>query len=121
MKINSIVYKIILVIMLIFISTSSVCFASSYLPNLNDDGYKPVAEDSGNATTIISKIMGALTIVGIILLIIAIAIIGYNTIIGSASDKAFEKEKMIGLAIGAAILIGCSSLAQMLISAAETL
>lgn len=148
MKIN-IMYKIILLMLLIVTSTSSVCFAapqhiqqeiydgggnpvdssedgssgsgnSQYLPNLDDEGYKPAPENSGKAKKVISNILGALTTVGAIIAVLAISIIGYNTIIGTASDKAFEKEKLIGVAIGAAIMTGSSALAQMIVSIAET-
>ena len=65
--------------------------------------------------------LGVLTGVGIILIVVSIALLGYNTILGSASEKAFSQEKLVGLVIAAAVLTCGSVIAKMIASIAYSL
>ena len=143
MKINKIIVKIILLIILIAVSSSCTCYArvvasptdeeggssnssstssggsgSVGLPNLNDSGYKPTVSQ-GRATSIISSILGVLMVVGIIAIVVSIALIGFNMIVGSASEKAVSQEKLVGVVIAALVLTGGSIIAKIIISLAE--
>lgn len=122
MKINKILYKIIITTFLIIMCTSCICMATGNgLPNLNDEGYKPVANLDGTPKTIVSKILGALQAIGGILIVISIALIGFNTIMASANDKAVAQEKYIGLLVAALVITFGSTLARAIASVAEGL
>ncbi len=145
MKKTKVIYKIILLVMIIIVHSFYECNivearvdtidvqgggssntegttssggggGSVGLPSL--DGYGPNLS-SGRGKTIISSILGALTVVGTIMVIIAIAIIGFNTILGSASEKAEYNQKLVGVIIAAIILTCGSIIARVLISVAE--
>lgn len=122
MKINKILYTIILITISILVCTSCVVSATGLDDvNIDDPGYKPTIPSGGKATTIISNILGALTVIGIIAIVIAIALIGFSSILGSASEKAENKEKYVGLIIAAVLITGGSIIARIIISVAETL
>lgn len=141
MKINKILNKIIILAICIIMCTCSTCFAkeesptdfdggeisssrvgsSVGLPNLNDNGYKPTLSSGDRATAIISKILGVLTVIGIIAIVIAIALIGFGTVLGSASQKAENQGKYVGILIAAGLITGGSIIARMIISVAEAI
>ena len=139
MKKGKLLCKILILIILILLYACNTCFAAQVqenipedaydagtsstdgLPNLDDPGYKPTLSSTGKATTIISNILGALTVIGIIAIIIAISLIGFGTILGSASQKASNQEKYIGLLIAAGVIAFGSAIARMIISVAETI
>ena len=93
--------------------------ADKGLPNLNDN-YKPTVSE-GKPIDIVEKILGVLTVVGIIAIVIAVAIMGFSFILGSASDKALKQEQVIGLLIAAALITSGSAIARLIISAAESM
>mgnify|MGYP003305453666 CR=1 FL=1 len=147
MKINKIVYKIILLIMLVMIINPSVCFANAAHRNqmmLNDGGggtsntsttvqgdagqNLPTLDDSfkpsvtlGSAESIINSILGILTVVGIIAFVVGIALIGLGSILGSAGEKAEAQTKLVGVVIAGLIMIGGSTIAKFIISIAENI
>lgn len=144
MNIIKILEKIIIIIMIIMISGCvcyiEPCYADSPihpdsgggsntgnvsgntnkgLPSL-DDNYKPKASN-GKPIEIVEKILGVLTIIGVIAMVIAVAVMGFGLILGSASDKALKQEQMVGLLIAAALITGGSLIARIIISAAESM
>lgn len=86
------------------------------LPSL--EGYGPNIS-SGRATQIISSILGVFTVLGTVMVVVAIAIIGFNTILGSASEKAEYNQKLVGVIIATIILTCGSIIARVLIGVAE--
>lgn len=141
MKINKILYKIILTLMLLIICSTSICYArhdpgggrgeptddsssessSSMLPSLDDDEYRPQIQlQEGESTlTIIETVLGFLIVIGICAVVIAIALIGFNSMLGSASEKALNQEKFVGIFIAACLITGGSIIAKFIISVAE--
>ena len=93
--------------------------ADKGLPSLNDN-YKPKASN-GKPIEIVEKILGVLTIIGVIAMVIVVAVMGFGLILGSASDKALKQEQMVGLLIAAALITGGSLIARIIISAAESM
>ena len=119
MKKNKTLCKIAISIIVFLICSSSICFASD-LPTL--DKFKPGPVDMGTkATNIIVTILSIMRVLGVIALVIGATLIGFGTIIGSASQKAEGQGKYVGLVIAAVILIGGTSVAKMIIEAASTI
>lgn len=129
MKINGMLYRIILLLLAIIVS--SACMSTLYveasdgLPSFGEE-YRPQIDVSSgssgtSATSIISKILGVLSVIGVALIVVSIGLIGFNTILGSASEKAASQGKYVGLLIAAALLTGGTAIAKMIISVAETL
>lgn len=89
------------------------------LPELGS-GYKPTVS-LGTAQEKVEIILGALTVIGVIIVVIAIALIGFNTILGSASEKADYQVKIIGILIGGIMMVSGSTIAQVIIKFAENI
>lgn len=122
MKINEMLYKIVISTFLIIMCTSCICYATGgSIGEINTGLYKPQFTVGDGTKNIFSTILGVLQLIGIIAIVIAIALIGFNTIMGSASQKAVGQEKIVGLLIAAGVLTGGSALAKMIMSIAESL
>ena len=141
MEIRQILYKVILITMMIIICTSGLCYAKPAPPNLPEDEPtdEPTADSSefdidtslfdptssltgaGKANEIISGLLGVFTVLGAITTVVSIAIIGFNTILGSANEKAEHNQKLVGVIVGAIVLMCGSIIAKALIGVAETL
>lgn len=151
MKINSKIFKILLISLLCIISCSCNVYArqvpngpgrfeddfhpvpivppeestpvdgdsATGLPTL-DNNYKPTADVTGSKSTI-QLILGVLTVIGVVAIVVGTVLIGFNTILGSASEKAIAQEKYVGLVIAAVIIIAGSTIAKFLISTVEKL
>ena len=143
MKINKILYKIIILTFLVIMCTASISHAakelnddlggggatsstestettgggSTGLPNLEE--YTPQVTMGSSSKSIISTILSVMTVLGVVTVVIGFALIGFNSIMGSASEKAAGQEKYVGLVIAAVVLIAGSSIAKMIISIAE--
>ena len=122
MKITKIVYKIMIIIAVIIMCSSSICFAGveDGKPNLELD-YGPTVQMGESSMNIVETILGVLTVSGIAIGIVGIALIGFNSILGSASEKAAGKEKYVGIVIAALLITGGSVIAKLLINFAENL
>lgn len=93
------------------------------LPSL-DNSYKPsVSLDTANSRVgdIISKLLGYLTVIGICVIVVSTAAIGFDFLMGSANQKAISKEKLIGLLIASILLTGGSILAKIIINIGESI
>jgi len=160
-KINKIGFKVILIMILIVVCNSCMCYA---LPPPNDsnfstttgifgegasnqeeqetttnsgsttvqgnadlmlpdlgDSYKPTVSTGTTTLGIISKLLGVLQVLGVVATVVAIAIMGFGLILGSASEKAAGQEKMVGIVIAAALITCCSIIAKLFISFAENI
>lgn len=139
MKTIKFLYKIILILTLIIICGSSMCYAAVELPDMPGDsgggggtisedglpdldgGYKPTVQMGTSSKNIVSTILSVLTVLGIVAAVIGIALIGFGTILGSASEKAAGQEKYIGIVIASLLITGGSVIAKLLINFAENL
>lgn len=139
MKTMKILYKIMWIVALIIMSTSGICYADQELPDLHDgggegiitgenlpnldSGYKPTADfgKDGKAITVIVTILAVLRTLGIITTIIGIALIGFNSILGSASEKAINQEKYVGIVIAAIIIVGASTIVKFIMNFAHNI
>ena len=154
MKTVNILYKILILIMLVVMCNSCICYAvpmaspehsaldgtgggggttpqqepsggsgsstgGNGLPSL--DGLEPVVNLGTDTETILETILGALIIIGAICMVISIALIGFNVMLGSANQKAAGQEKCVGLFVAAALICGTSSIAKLFISIAGKL
>ena len=91
------------------------------MPTLGD--YAPTLNLStgGKAMTVVSTILGYLQVLGAISVVIGLALIGFNSILGSAEEKAEGQEKYVGIVVAALLIGGGSTIAKFLISFAEKL
>ena len=129
MRISRLIYKTIIILMLV-ISMFYPCKSYALEPQvagsdelglpLLSDNYKPSVEE-GTSINIISKLLGILTVVGVVAIAISIGIIGFSSILGSAGEKAVAQEKYMGIVIAALLITGGSILARIIISVAENI
>lgn len=75
----------------------------------------------GGTTTIIGQILGILRILGAITIVVAIAVIGFNTILGSANEKAEYQQKLVGVLFAGIFLVASTSIAKLIMSVAATI
>lgn len=118
MKIKKILKKIslIIIMMAICLCNFSMCYAKEILPN--KDSYKPTVQGGGVLTNATNKILGAIIIIGVVLITVFIGITGFETILGSSEEKAVAKEKFGGYLIAAIILTGGATIARIIIAIA---
>lgn len=86
---------------------------------INTGNYKPEIINNTRANSIISKVFGVLQIVGGIAIVISIALLGLNNILGSAGEKAQGQGRSIGILIGAIMIFGVSTVAKFILSVVE--
>lgn len=136
MRISKIIYISILLAIVTIMCNSCTCYAAPTdggsdtsgevggsseigLPTL-DETYRPVVGE-GRATNIVVSILNVLTAVGVVAIVIAVTLIGFGSILGSASEKALGQEKMVGIIIAAVLMIGGSIIVKLIISVAESI
>ena len=122
MRIMNLLYKILLIIAVIIMCSSSICYADNLNPDL--DKFEPTADlgaEDGKAMNIIETILSVLMVLGIIATVIGLALIGFNSILGSASEKAISQEKYVGIVIAALIIVGASTLAKFIMNFAQNI
>ena len=86
---------------------------------LNTKDYEPFLEKSDSFNSKVATLLSILQVVGVIAIVIGIAIMGFNTIMGSAEEKAVEEKKAIGLIVGAVMIFGVTTIAKFIISIVE--
>ena len=86
---------------------------------LNPKDYEPSLEKSDSFNSKVATLLSILQVVGVITIVIGIAIMGFNTIMGSAEEKAVEEKKAIGLIVGAVMIFGVTTIAKFIISIVE--
>ena len=86
---------------------------------LNTKDYEPSFEKSDSFNSKVATLLSILQVVGVIAIVIGIAIMGFNTIMGSAEEKAVEQKKAIGLIVGAVMIFGVTTIAKFIISTIE--
>ena len=80
----------------------------------NIDDYKVSAEENTTVTNLINTILGILTAVGAVMAVVIIAMIGFGYVMGSAEEKAVNKEQLITLLVGAIVLIAGSQIVKLI-------
>ena len=86
---------------------------------LNTKDYEPFLEKSDSFNSKVATLLSILQVVGVIAIVVGISIMGFNTIMGSAEEKAVEQKKAIGLIVGAVMIFGVTTIAKFIISTIE--
>lgn len=143
---RKIIYKIFILVMLLIMCSCYNCYASDREPEaswLDDTGagsgtggtgitgdpdrglpnVDSVSDPASNfalsekVRKITATVLGWIAAIGGILITVLIAVTGFETIMGSAEEKAFAKEKMMGYIIAAALVTSGSAIASFIINA----
>lgn len=142
---NNILKIVTVMILLMIVFSCKFVYAASYQSETNDAGggrtnspttsdessdqklpgtslFEPPHADlktEGKMQEIVSQILGIIELLSQIAIVIAVAIIGFNSVLGSASEKAEWNQKLIGIVIAAGVLVATSKIAQLIINIAE--
>lgn len=84
-----------------------------------DQMEKAHAKDTTGISNIGGQITDIITTVGIVVAVIVIVVLGIKYMIGSASEKAEYKKTMIPYLVGAALLLGGSSIVKLIFNAIQ--
>jgi hypothetical protein len=117
-------FVIFLIIMNIQYQSNAYTYSSDsgiYMADLTIDPsqYKPEPQQNTKMNSIVGTILGALQIIGGFAIVLGIAVVGFQILLGSANDKADGKGKAIGFIIGAIMLFSITTIAKLVISAVE--
>lgn len=98
------------------VKLSSTLYDADAIGDLKSDidKYKVTAEENTTVTNLINTILGILTAVGAIMAVVIIAMIGFGYVMGSAEEKAVNKEQLITLLIGAVVLVAGSQIVKLI-------
>ena len=106
------IYIIIFVIMILaMLVIPSYCSASGMLEDLNS--FKPSGPDEDDVNIISTKAGGiyqTLIVIGVVVGAITILVIGIKYMVGSVEQKAEYKKTMIPYLVGAAMIMGISTI-----------
>lgn len=83
-------------------------------PNAYDDVTKPENDDNGALMSMGGKVLGIINTVGVIVSVIVLMILGIKYMLGSIEEKAEYKKSMTGYVIGAIMLFGITTIANIL-------
>lgn len=115
----------------IFLITMNIQYQSNAYTYSSDSGiymadltidpsqYKPEPQQNTKMNSIVGTILGALQIIGGFAIVLGIAVVGFQILLGSANDKADGKGKAIVFIIGAIMLFSITTIAKLVISAVE--
>jgi type IV secretory pathway VirB2 component (pilin) len=129
-EMKKVLAKIILAFV-IFLITMNIQYQSNAYTYSSDSGiymadltidpsqYKPEPQQNTKMNSIVGTILGALQIIGGFAIVLGIAVVGFQILLGSANDKADGKGKAIGFIIGAIMLFSITTIAKLVISAVE--
>lgn len=95
------------IILIICMTTVSNGFGVNDIVNGTPTGVSEI-------TSVGNKIFNVITIVGIILSVIVLVILGMKYMIGSVEEKATYKQTLMPYLIGAILLFGASTIAQII-------
>lgn len=88
---------------------------------LTYDNFRPGITGAANAIELVEKIISVLLVIGIVATVILLAVVGFTSILGSASEKAAAQEKYMGFVVGAILITSISAVAKFIISIAENI
>lgn len=129
-EMKKVLAKIILAFV-IFLITMNIQYQSNAYTYSSDSGiymadltidpsqYKPEPQQNTKMNSIVGTILGALQIIGAFAIVLGIAVVGFQILLGSVNDKADGKGKAIGFIIGAIMLFSITTIAKLVISAVE--
>ena len=98
-----------LILIIFFIPTYSIATVN---PIENPENYEPGGISSTDSDKIVAKanpILGAITVVGIVVSVITLTVLGIKYMIGSIEEKAEYKKSMIPYIIGVVLLLAAST------------
>ena len=84
------------------------------------DRYKTSGESSEETKKIINNILSILIALGVVMAVVIIAIIGFQTVLGSAEEKAVNHEQMMTFVVGAIVLLAGSTIVKILYNVATS-
>ena len=82
---------------------------------------KPVEEGTEGITKLGQQLMGILSTIGIVLSVLVLMVLGIKYMMGSAEEKAEYKKTMIPYIVGAILIFGASTIANMVYNFASGL
>ena len=83
-------------------------------PTQDPNSYKPSDTTSNKATTMAGNILGAINAVGVVVSVVAFALIGIRYMLGSVEERANYKETMVPYLIGAVLLFATTTIVNVL-------
>ena len=84
-------------------------------------GLKPNTSNTTQIDTVGQKIMGILQTLGIVVAVIVLMVLGIKYMMGSAEEKAEYKKTMIPYVVGAILIFGATTIANMVFQFASGL
>lgn len=115
MKILTMVFSVIAVIAML---STAVC-ATSTAPT--PDSLTATYSGTTGITTLGGKIMGILQTVGVVVAVVVLMVLGIKYMMGSAEEKAEYKKTMMPYIIGALLIFGATTIANMVYNFANGL
>lgn len=103
-----------LIVAMLFIAVSPICFAAQVTPGSITPDYSGI--DTSGITSTAGKIMGLIRNIAVIAGVLIIAILGLKYMIGSTEEKAEYKKSFMPLIIGIVVVMGASQIATMIFS-----
>ena len=99
----------VLSVMLLVFMLGTVVFASGGAPT--PGSLTPTYNDVDGITTLGGKIMGIVQTIGVVIAVVILMVLGIKYMMGSAEEKAEYKKTMIPYIIGAVLIFGASTIA----------
>ena len=115
MKILTMVFSIIAVVSML----STVVFAADAA--ITPDSLTATYEGTGEISTVGGKLMGILQTVGVVVAVVILMVLGIKYMMGSAEEKAEYKKTMMPYIIGALLIFGATTIANMVYNFANGL
>ncbi len=98
-----------------------LCLCSLSFAADNPAGLKPNTSNTTQIDTVGQKIMGILQTLGIVVAVIVLMVLGIKYMMGSAEEKAEYKKTMIPYVVGAILIFGATTIANMVFQFASGL
>ena len=98
-----------------------LCLGSLSFAADNPAGLKPNTSNTTQIDTVGQKIMGILQTLGIVVAVIVLMVLGIKYMMGSAEEKAEYKKTMIPYVVGAILIFGATTIANMVFQFASGL
>ena len=110
------ILSVVMIVMMMAMVVTPVVFATQPDPSSMTPIY---GSETGTIQTIGQRVLGIITTIGIVISVVVIAGLGLKYIIGSSEEKAEYKKSFIPLLVGMILLLGASTIAKFIISAAQ--
>ena len=115
-KMMKVLTALISVLMIVFMLGTTV-FAGAITP----DGMTPTYDGTDGIKTLGQKLMGILQTVGVVVAVLILMILGIKYMMGSAEEKAEYKKTMMPYIVGAILIFGATTIANMIYNFANGL